>query len=114
MNKDELKKIIKEVVLEKINEAHQKNPKYGYVMKSTDAADDPSDPRLQLIGYGNMPKSFWKKKIEKYAEELLRRVKNDDWRAAAYFMEQKGVFNSAVNMMKEVSTEESASDDVKS
>lgn len=46
--------------------------------------------------------SQWKNKIEKYAEELLARVKREDWNTAAYFMEKNSVFNSAVNMMKEI------------
>lgn len=100
MKKSDLKKIISEIVHRKITEGNK--IVYGYAMKP-EKGDDPSDPRLQLIGYGNMPKSFWKKKLERYAEELLKRVKDEDWRTAAYFMEKNGVFNSAINMMKEVS-----------
>lgn len=105
MKKSELKQVISEIVRRKLDEAKAKNPTYGYVM-TPEKDDDPSDPRLQLIGYGNMPRSYWKRKIEKYAEELLKRIKNDDWRTAAYFMEKNGVFNSAVNMMKEVSEDD--------
>lgn len=102
MKKSELKQVISEIVRRKLDEAKSKNPTYGYVMKPEEG-DDPNDPRLQLIGYGNMPRSYWKRKLEKYAEELLKRIKADDWGNAAYFMEKNGVFNSAVNMMKEVS-----------
>lgn len=100
MKKSELKQLINEVVRRKLEE--NKKPVYGYVM-DPEKDDDPNDPRYQLIGYGNMPKSFWKRKLERYAEELLKRIKDDDWKTAAYFMEKNGVFNSAVNMMKELS-----------
>jgi hypothetical protein len=99
MKKSQLKEIIHNIVSRKLQESvGQKKTTYGYIM----ADKDTDDPTLQLIGYGNMPKSLWKKKIERYAEELLKRVKNDDWRNAAYLMEKNGVFNSSVNMMKEV------------
>lgn len=105
MKKSELKQLISEVVKRKLAEAKGKKPVYGYVMKDADGFN-PNDPTYQLIGYGNMPKSMWEKKLERYAEELLKRVKNKDWRNAAYFMEKNGVFNTAVNMMKELSDEE--------
>ena len=57
MKKSELKQVISEIVRRKMGE---KTSSYGYVMKPM-AGDDPSDPRLQLIGYGNMGKSFAKK-----------------------------------------------------
>jgi len=101
MKKSELKQVISEIVRRKMGE---KTSSYGYVMKPM-AGDDPSDPRLQLIGYGNMPKSYWQKKLEKYAEELLQRVKDEDWNTAAYFMEKNSVFNLAVNMMKDISSD---------
>ena len=102
MKKSELKQVISEIVRRKMGE---KTSSCGYVMKPM-AGDDPSDPRLQLIGYGNMPKSYWQKKLEKYAEELLQRVKDEDWKTAAYFMEKNSVFNLAVNMMKDISSDD--------
>lgn len=98
MKQQQLKEVIKNVVEHKLAEAKGVAPKYGYIIsgKNTD------DPTLQLIGYGNMPASYWKRKIQGYAEELLKRIKNEDWNAAAYYMEKNSVFNSAVNMMKEV------------
>jgi len=102
MKKSELKQVISEIVRRKMGE---KTSSYGYVMKPM-AGDDPSDPRLQLIGYGNMPKSYWQKKLEKYAEELLQRVKDGDWKTAAYFMEKNSVFNLAVNMMNDISSDD--------
>ena len=102
MKKSELKQVISEIVRRKMGE---KTSSYGYVMKPM-AGDDPSDPRLQLIGYGNMPKSYWQKKLEKYAEELLQRVKDGDWKTAAYFMEKNSVFNLAVHMMNDISSDD--------
>jgi predicted RNase H-like nuclease (RuvC/YqgF family) len=102
MKKSELKQVISEIVRRKMG---GKTSSYGYVMKPM-ADDDPNDPRLQLIGYGNMPKSYWQKKLEKYAEELLQKVKDGDWNAAAYYMEKNSVFNLAVNMMKDVSSDD--------
>ena len=98
MKKSQLKEVIDNVVAQKLAEASGNAPTYGYIIsgKETD------DPTYQLIGYGNMPKSLWNKKLERYAEELLKRVKNEDWRNAAFLMEKNGVFNSAVNMMKEL------------
>ncbi len=98
MNKSTLREVIHNVVEHKLAEAKGVAPKYGYIIsgKNTD------DPQLQLIGYGNMPKTYWKKKLEDYADELMKRIKVGDWRAAAYFMEEKSVFNLAVNMMKEI------------
>lgn len=111
MKKSQLKEIIHNIVSRKLQESvGQKKTTYGYVMSDKDT----DDPTLQLIGYGNMPKSLWKKKIERYAEELLKRVKNDDWRNAAYLMEKNGVFNSSVNMMKEVFSENLNEVDVES
>jgi uncharacterized membrane-anchored protein YjiN (DUF445 family) len=104
MKKSQLKEIIHKIVSRKLQEAKSTPAVYGYVMKDP-SNTDPNDPTLQLIGYGNMPKSLWKKKIERYAEELLKRVKNEDWKNAAYFLEKNGVFNSSVNMMKEVFSE---------
>lgn len=98
MKKSQLKEVIQNVVAQKLAEAKGEAPKYGYIISGKRS----EDPSLQLIGYGNMPASLWKKKIEKYAEELLARVKREDWRTAAYFMEKNSVFNSAVNMMKEI------------
>lgn len=98
MKKSQLKEVIHNVVAHKLAEAKGEAPKYGYIISGKRS----EDPTLQLIGYGNMPASLWKKKIEKYAEELLVRVKREDWSTAAYFMEKNSVFNSAVNMMKEI------------
>lgn len=98
MKKSQLKEVIHNVVAHKLAEAKGEAPKYGYIISGKRS----EDPTLQLIGYGNMPASLWKKKIEKYAEELLARVKREDWGTAAYFMEKNSVFNSAVNMMKEI------------
>lgn len=98
MKKSQLKEVIHNVVAHKLAEAKGEAPKYGYIISGKRS----EDPTLQLIGYGNMPASLWKKKIEKYAEELLARVKREDWNTAAYFMEKNSVFNSAVNMMKEI------------
>lgn len=103
MKKSQLKEVIQNIVERKLAEsAGEKVSKYGYVMSDKETAD----PVYQLIGYGNMPRSLWEKKLERYAEELLKRVKNKDWKNAAYFMEKNGVFNSAVNMMKELSSED--------
>jgi hypothetical protein len=98
MKRSQLKEVIQNVVAHKLAEAKGEAPKYGYILSGKRS----EDPTLQLIGYGNMPASLWKKKIEKYAEELLARVKREDWNTAAYFMEQNSVFNSAVKMMKEI------------
>jgi len=98
MKRSQLKEVIHNVVAHKLAEAKGEAPKYGYILSGKRS----EDPTLQLIGYGNMPASLWKKKIEKYAEELLARVKREDWNTAAYFMEQNSVFNSAVKMMKEI------------
>lgn len=99
MKREVLKEVIQNVVAQKLAEAKGTAPVYGYIISGKDT----DDPTYQLIGYGNMPKSLWKKKLERYAEEILKRVKNDDWKNVAYYIEKNGVFGSAVNMMKELS-----------
>lgn len=98
MKRTALKEVIQNVVAQKLAESKGTAPTYGYVISGKDT----DDPTYQLIGYGNMPKKMWEKKLEIYAEELLKRIKNKDWRNSAYLMEKNGVFNSAVNMMKEL------------
>lgn len=98
MNKSTLKEVIHNVVAHKLAEAKGQAPKYGYIISGKKS----EDPSLQLIGYGNMPKSYWQKKLEGYADELMKRIKAGDWNAASYFMKESGVFNLAVNMMKEI------------
>lgn len=98
MNKSTLREVIHNVVAHKLAEAKGVAPKYGYIISGKKS----EDPSLQLIGYGNMPKSYWQKKLEGYAEELMKKIKAGDWNAAAYYMQEKGVFNLAVNMMKEI------------
>jgi hypothetical protein len=104
MKKSELKQVISEIVRRKLEEANAKNPTYGYVMKP-EKGDDPNDPRLQMIGYGNMPKSYWMKKIVKDLDELKKYVQQENWNASAYLIEKNGVLYSMIKMMKEVSSE---------
>lgn len=99
MNKTQLKEIIQSVVSRKLAEAAgQKPAKYGYILadKNTD------DPRLQMIGYGNMPKSYWVKKIVRDLDELKKYAEQENWNACAHLIEKNGVLYSAINMMKEV------------
>lgn len=99
MNKTQLKEIIHSVVAHKLAEARgQTTGKYGYILanKGTD------DPRLQLVGYGNMPKSYWKKKILQDIENLKQQVETDSWSNAAHLIERNSVLHSSINMMKEI------------
>lgn len=99
MKKSQLKEVIQNVVARKLAEsAGQKPAKYGYVLadKNTD------DPRLQMIGYGNMPKSYWKKKILRDLDELKKYAEEENWNACAHLVEKNGVLYSMINMMKEV------------
>jgi chromosome segregation ATPase len=98
MNKSTLKEVIQNVVAHKLAETNGDASKYGYIISGKDT----NDPHLQLIGYGNMPKSYWQKKLDGYADELKKRIKAEDWNAAVYFMKQSSVFNLAVNMMNEI------------
>ena len=99
MNKSQLKEVIQNVVARKLAEAAGKKPAmYGYIMadKNTD------DPRLQMIGYGNMPKSYWKKKILRDLDELKKYAEEENWNACAHLVEKNGVLYSMLNMMKEI------------
>lgn len=106
MNRELLKEIIGNIVAHKLEEISSernkadkdKNSSYGYII----ADKDSEDPVLQLIGYGNMPKSLWKKKIIRYVEDLSNRIEMDDWRNAAYLVKPNGVLHSSLNMMKEI------------
>jgi septal ring factor EnvC (AmiA/AmiB activator) len=98
MNHQLLKEIINNVVAKKISEAKGKGPVYGYII----ADKGGNDPVLQLIGYGNMPKSSWKKKLIGDVNDLLKRIENDDWVNAAYIVEKNGVLYNNINMMKEI------------
>lgn len=99
MNKSQLKEVIQNIVARKLDEvAKQKPAKYGYIM----ADKDSDDPRLQMIGYGNMPKSYWKKKILNDLEALKRQVEDENWNGAAHLVEKNGVLYSSINMMKEI------------
>lgn len=110
MKKEQLKEVIRNVVAQKLAEAKGDAPRYGYIISGKRS----EDPSLQLIGYGNMPASMWKRKLQGYAEELLKRIKDEDWNTAAYFMEKNSVFNTAVNMMKEIYVKDLKEIDVKS
>lgn len=99
MNKSQLKEVIQNVVARKLAEAAgQKPATYGYILadKNTD------DPRLQMIGYGNMPKSYWKKKILRDLDELKKYAEEENWNACAHLIEKNGVLYSSINMMKEI------------
>jgi hypothetical protein len=99
MNKSQLREVVHNIVSRKLKEAKGvETSKYGYIIadKNTD------DPRLQMIGYGNKPKSFWINKIQEDVQNLLNYVKYEDWRAAAHIIEKNGVLYSEINMMKEI------------
>jgi len=96
MKKSELKLLIKEIVQRKLTDGS----KFGYIMKDKDAKSD--DPRIQMIGYGNMPLSYWKKKVVKDAEQLVEKLKYDDWRSAKHIIETNGVLYSMINMLYDV------------
>ena len=98
MQKSILKEVIQNVVSQKLLEAKGRAPQYGYVIsgKGTD------DPVLQLIGYGNMRTSAWKRQIESDVKELLRKVQAGDWHNAAHMIEQNGVLSSALHMLDEI------------
>lgn len=98
MKKSELKKIISEIVRRKLND---KKSNYGYIM-TPQSGDDPKDPRLQLIGYGNMPKSYWIKKILKDLDTLKKYAEEENWDACAHLVEKNGVLYSTLNMMKDI------------
>jgi hypothetical protein len=97
MKKSQFKQIVKEVVQKKLAEIKNR-PTYGYIMGD----ENSEDPTLQLIGYGNMPKSYWKRKILRDIDGLKKLIENENWEGAAYVMEKKGVLNNSINMMKEV------------
>ena len=98
MKKSILKEIIQNIVVQKLEEAKGNPAKHGYIIsgKGTD------DPHLQLIGYGNMPASFWKKKIERDFKDMLSLIQRDDWHNAAYLLGKNSVLISAINMMDEI------------
>lgn len=99
MNKSQLKEVIQNIVAIKLAEAAgQKTAKYGYIM----ADKNTNDPRLQMIGYGNMPKSYWMKKIVRDLDELKKYAEQENWNAAAHLIEKNGVLYSMINMMKEI------------
>lgn len=100
MKKSELKLLIKEIVQRKLNEASQQGSKFGYIMKDKDSKSD--DPRIQMIGYGNMPLSYWKKKVVKDAEQLVEKLKYDDWRSARHIIQTNGVLYSMINMLYDI------------
>ncbi len=104
MKKSELKLLIKEIVQKKLNEASQQGSKFGYIMKDKNSKSD--DPRIQMIGYGNMPLSYWKKKVVKDAEQLVEKLKYDDWRAARYIIQTNGVLYSMINMLYDILEDE--------
>jgi len=104
MKKSELKLLIKEIVQRKLNEASQQGSKFGYIMKDKDSKSD--DPRIQMIGYGNMPLSYWKKKVVKDAEQLVEKLKYDDWRAARHIIQTNGVLYSMINMLYDILEDE--------
>lgn len=104
MKKSELKLVIKEIIQRKLNEAAKQESKFGYIMKDKDA--DPNDPRIQMIGYGNMPLSYWKKKVIKDAEELIEKLKYDDWRAARHIIKTNGILYSTINMLYDILEDE--------
>jgi flagellar motility protein MotE (MotC chaperone) len=104
MKKSELKLLIKEIVQRKLNEAYQQGSKFGYIMKDKDSKSD--DPRIQMIGYGNMPLSYWKKKVVKDAEQLVEKLKYDDWRAARHIIQTNGVLYSMINMLYDILEDE--------
>lgn len=99
MNKTQLKEAVRSVLAQRLAEAKGQTPaKYGYVLSDKNTPD----PRLQLIGYGNMPASRWKEKIVKDLEELIKHVKSENYRGAAHLVAPNGVLHSEINMMKEV------------
>jgi hypothetical protein len=104
MKKSELKLVIKEIIQRKLNEAAKQESKFGYIMKDKDSKSD--DPRIQMIGYGNMPLSYWKKKVVKDAEELVEKLKYDDWRAARHIIKTNGVLYSMINMLYDILEDE--------
>jgi hypothetical protein len=106
MNKSQLREIIRDIVRRKITEGKIiSESKYGYIIPDADGNIDDIDPMYQLIGYGNMPKSYWKKKILKDIDTLKKYIEHDDWRAAAYLVEQKGVLHNSIHMMQEIEVE---------
>lgn len=99
MKKSLLKEVIKNIVAKKLAESNgQKTGTYGYIL----ADKDTDDPTLQMVGYGNMPKSRWKKKILDDLEKLKEEIEAENWRNATHLVEKNGVLYSALNMMKEI------------
>lgn len=109
MNRALLKEMINNIVAHKLEEISSeknsgnsggkgKKPSYGYIIANKDS----NDPTLQLIGYGNMSKSAWIKKLTNDINDLLKRVERGDWRNAAHIVEKDGVLYSTINMMKEI------------
>ena len=97
MKKTVLKEIIKSVVAQKLAESKGGNPaNYGYVISGKGT----NDPVLQLIGYGNMPASEWKKKIEKEFKEILAFIESENWRNAAHLLDR--ILVNSVAMMDEI------------
>jgi len=100
MNKTQLKEVIHNIVEQKItsNNTGEKASSYGYII----ADKDTKNPRIQLIGYGNMPKNIWKEKIVRDITDLKKLVEDENWQAAAYIVDSKGILHNALNMMKEI------------
>ncbi len=87
MNRQHLREMIQNIVEHKLAEASGKAPVYGYIISGKDS----DDPVLQMIGYGNMTKSAWKKKLEQDSQELAKMVAQENWSNAAHLIEKNSV-----------------------
>ena len=94
MTKSQLRETIRSIISRKLSEqvtiSHGENgkiidatesvekniePKYAYIMDKK----NPNDPRIQLIGYGNMPISQLKKKCIEQLKSLVRFAENEQY-----------------------------------
>jgi len=108
MNKEQLREVIRNAVLKKIAESKSiTDPEYGYTMPDDEGNVDKENPRYQLIGYGNMPKSNWKTKILRDIDGLKKLIEQENWAGAAHVINKSSVLYNSINMMKEISDKES-------
>jgi hypothetical protein len=107
MNKEQLREVIRNAVLKKIAESKSiTDPKYGYTMPDDEGNVDKENPRYQLIGYGNMPKSNWKTKILRDIDGLKKLIEQENWAGASHVINKSSVLYNSINMMKELSAED--------
>jgi len=116
----QLKEVIRRIVKKKLNEiavARSNNEpteltsEYGFIMNGKGT---PENPVIQLSGYGNMPLDYWRKKIVKDLEEVLRHAKNGNFVGAQYLLgiegvtpEKGSVISSEINLIADLDSSDS-------